>query len=161
MEWFFGRRRRRRNRVQNDPPLNPNEIDPNMLANLLSTPQRRVTPAEVLRMTQRQWENNQRLNQIVPEPIVPSAQIIGGLPQYLREVGWEEREDDHINGRDLPRAEAYYMPRAEITPSYKKGGRVKKTGLSLLHKGEFVVPANTPVSKAQKAKVAKLRKNVK
>ena len=26
--------------------------------------------------------------------------------------------------------------------SYKKGGKVKKTGLALVHKGELVVPAN-------------------
>jgi hypothetical protein len=28
----------------------------------------------------------------------------------------------------------------EKVPSYKKGGRVKKTGLALLHKGEHVIP---------------------
>ena len=28
----------------------------------------------------------------------------------------------------------------EKAPSYKKGGRVKKTGLALLHKGEHVIP---------------------
>ncbi len=27
-------------------------------------------------------------------------------------------------------------------PSYKKGGRVKRTGLALLHKGEHVIPKN-------------------
>ena len=29
------------------------------------------------------------------------------------------------------------------TPSYKKGGKVKKTGLALLHKGEVVLPVNS------------------
>jgi len=29
------------------------------------------------------------------------------------------------------------------TPSYKKGGKVKKTGLALLHKGEIVIPKNS------------------
>jgi hypothetical protein len=28
-------------------------------------------------------------------------------------------------------------------PSYKKGGKVKKTGLALLHKGEGVLPVNS------------------
>ena len=28
-----------------------------------------------------------------------------------------------------------------MIPSFKKGGRVKKTGLALLHRGEYVVPA--------------------
>lgn len=27
-------------------------------------------------------------------------------------------------------------------PSYKKGGKVKQTGLALVHKGEVVIPAN-------------------
>jgi len=29
----------------------------------------------------------------------------------------------------------------ETIPSFKSGGRVKKTGLALLHRGEYVVPA--------------------
>ena len=29
---------------------------------------------------------------------------------------------------------------AMSTPSYKKGGKVKKTGMALVHKGEMVVP---------------------
>jgi hypothetical protein len=31
--------------------------------------------------------------------------------------------------------------------SFKKGGRVKKTGLALVHRGEFVVPASKKTSK--------------
>lgn len=29
---------------------------------------------------------------------------------------------------------------AGVFPSYKKGGKVRKTGLALLHKGEKVIP---------------------
>ena len=32
------------------------------------------------------------------------------------------------------------MARNSNAPSYKKGGKVKKTGLALVHKGEVVVP---------------------
>lgn len=38
---------------------------------------------------------------------------------------------------------------------FKKGGRVKRTGPALLHKNEWVLPANVPPTKAQKAKIAK------
>lgn len=31
------------------------------------------------------------------------------------------------------------MPEVEIWPAYKKGGKVKKTGLAKVHKGEFVL----------------------
>ena len=43
-------------------------------------------------------------------------------------------------------------------PGYKKGGKVKKTGLALVHKNEFVLPRTVKPTKAQKAKVAKLNK---
>lgn len=46
---------------------------------------------------------------------------------------------------------AKYAPKFNATisrpapkmPSYKKGGKVKKTGVALLHKGEVVVPKKT------------------
>ena len=40
-------------------------------------------------------------------------------------------------------------------PLFKKGGKVNKTGLALVHKGEYVLPAGVKPTKAQKAKVAK------
>ena len=40
-------------------------------------------------------------------------------------------------------------------PGYKKGGKVNKTGLALVHKGEYVLPAGVAPTKAQKVKVAK------
>jgi hypothetical protein len=40
-------------------------------------------------------------------------------------------------------------------PGFKKGGKVKKTGLALVHKGEYVLPKGIKPTKAQKAKVAK------
>lgn len=42
-------------------------------------------------------------------------------------------------------------------PAYKTGGKVKKTGLAKVHKGEFVLPASVKPTKAQRAKVAKLK----
>jgi hypothetical protein len=51
-------------------------------------------------------------------------------------------------------AEAGTLAGATLTP-YKKGGRVPKTGPALLHKNEFVLPANVKPTKAQKAAVAK------
>lgn len=43
-------------------------------------------------------------------------------------------------------------------PMFKKGGKVNKTGLALVHKGEYVLPAGVAPTKAQKAKVAKKKK---
>lgn len=40
-------------------------------------------------------------------------------------------------------------------PMFKKGGKVNKTGLALVHKGEYILPASVKPTKAQKAKVAK------
>ena len=42
-------------------------------------------------------------------------------------------------------------------PQFKTGGRVKRTGLAKVHKGEFVLPKEVKPTKAQKAKVAKLK----
>ena len=42
-------------------------------------------------------------------------------------------------------------------PLFKKGGKVNKTGLAYVHKNEFVLPASVKPTKAQKAKVAKLK----
>lgn len=38
---------------------------------------------------------------------------------------------------------------------FKTGGRVPRTGRALVHKGEYVLPANAKPTKAQKAIVAK------
>ena len=40
-------------------------------------------------------------------------------------------------------------------PMFKKGGKVKKTGLAVVHKGEYVLPKGVKPTKAQKARVAK------
>lgn len=42
--------------------------------------------------------------------------------------------------------------------SFKKGGKVPKTGLAQLHKNEYVLPANVKPTKAQIAKVNKGKK---
>jgi outer membrane lipoprotein SlyB len=44
---------------------------------------------------------------------------------------------------------------------FKTGGKVKKTGLALVHKNEFVLPANAKPTKAQRAVVAKNKKKAK
>lgn len=40
-------------------------------------------------------------------------------------------------------------------PYFKKGGKVTKTGLAVVHKGEYVLPSGVKPTKAQKAAVAK------
>ena len=40
-------------------------------------------------------------------------------------------------------------------PMFKKGGKVGKTGLALIHKGEYVLPAGVAPTMAQKKAVAK------
>ena len=45
-------------------------------------------------------------------------------------------------------------------PMFKKGGKVNKTGLALVHKNEYILPSNIKPTKAQKAKVAKLKKKM-
>lgn len=46
-------------------------------------------------------------------------------------------------------------------PYFKEGGPVKKTGLAVVHKGEFVLPKSVKPTKAQKDAVAKLKKSKK
>lgn len=42
-----------------------------------------------------------------------------------------------------------------LVPWFKNGGKVNKTGPAVIHKGEYVLPANAKPTKAQKAIVAK------
>ena len=42
-----------------------------------------------------------------------------------------------------------------LIPMFKKSGKVKKTGLAVVHKGEYVLPKGVKPTKAQKARVAK------
>ena len=46
-------------------------------------------------------------------------------------------------------------------PYFKHGGKVNKTGLAMVHKNEFVLPASVKPTKAQKSAVAKLKKRAK
>lgn len=41
------------------------------------------------------------------------------------------------------------------TPSYKKGGRVKRTGVAIVHKGEYVIPAKHSRKMSRKRSVIK------
>lgn len=45
-----------------------------------------------------------------------------------------------------------------LFPYFKTGGRVKKTGPAIVHKGEYVLPVGVKPTKAQKAAVAKKSK---
>ncbi len=40
-------------------------------------------------------------------------------------------------------------------PMFKKGGKVKKTGLAVVHRGEYVLPAGVAPTATQKKAVAK------
>jgi hypothetical protein len=53
------------------------------------------------------------------------------------------------NAATIPTEPMQTMPNL---PSYKHGGRVKKTGLALLHRGEFVVPSKQGRRKASGGK---------
>lgn len=50
---------------------------------------------------------------------------------------------------------------APAVMAFKKGGKVPKTGLAQVHKGEYVLPAGVAPTKAQMAKVAKGKKMAK
>lgn len=43
-------------------------------------------------------------------------------------------------------------------PAFKKGGRVKRTGKALVHKGEYILPRGVKPTKAQVKKVAAMKK---
>lgn len=45
--------------------------------------------------------------------------------------------------------------------AFKNGGKVKKTGIALVHKDEFVLPKSVKPTVAQKKAVAKLHKKAK
>jgi hypothetical protein len=49
-------------------------------------------------------------------------------------------------------------PTPKNIPQFKKGGKVKKTGPIMAHKGEYVLPASVKPTKKQVSKVSKLRK---
>jgi outer membrane lipoprotein SlyB len=46
-----------------------------------------------------------------------------------------------------------------LFPYFKNGGPVKKTGLAMVHKNEYVLPAGVKPTKAQRAAVAKKKGN--
>jgi len=49
---------------------------------------------------------------------------------------------------------------ATAVPSFKTGGKVKKTGLAYLHKNEHVLPAGVKLTKAQEKAIEKKKKNL-
>jgi hypothetical protein len=64
-------------------------------------------------------------------------------------TGIKEREGGEIGGT--------VGSNLATTLGYRKGGRVKKTGKALVHKGEFVLPRGVKPTKAQ-MKAVKRRK---
>lgn len=46
-------------------------------------------------------------------------------------------------------------------PYFKNGGAVKRTGKAIVHKGEYVLPANAKPTKAQRAIVAENKRKSK
>jgi hypothetical protein len=63
--------------------------------------------------------------------------------QAAFQMGWDlagsKGKKQGKKGGDNKLAEAAGL--SKDTPVFKKGGRVRKTGLALVHKGEYVVPA--------------------
>ena len=49
---------------------------------------------------------------------------------------WRGQYRDYFDASDKMRAAV-----RKIFPTFKRGGRVKRTGLALVHKGEYVIPA--------------------
>lgn len=69
---------------------------------------------------------------------------VSGYPSdkdYMKLVGEAGIEKQQAQMKDAGDAEAARESGKHKIPSYKKGGRVRKTGLALVHKGEKVVPA--------------------
>lgn len=62
-------------------------------------------------------------------------------------ASWLQKRRDKAKGSDSNR-----MDKSPV-PSYKRGGKVRKTGLARLHKGEQVIPAK----EARKKKRGKSR----
>ena len=81
-------------------------------------------------------------------------------------VDWENLDNVYINTMKnlAPKRKTAWDQLAiklgiqDALPRFKKGGRVKKTGKAILHKGEFILPVGVKPTKAQLKKVAKKRK---
>lgn len=50
--------------------------------------------------------------------------------------------------------------RPKPIPHYKKGGKVMKTGLAVVHSGEYVLPKGVKPTMAQKKKVSEMKKKM-
>lgn len=69
--------------------------------------------------------------------------VFGPDKDYMKEVGKQglqrQQEDMKVAGDDEAAKEAAASTKHKI-PSYKKGGKIRKTGLVYMHKGEKVIP---------------------
>lgn len=78
-------------------------------------------------------------------------------------TGWlgSGKQSDNI-ASDQAKADAAKKSNADFeeldVPSYKKGGKIKKTGLAYMHKGEKVTPVGKKNGKSPKRAKVKLEK---
>jgi hypothetical protein len=90
----------------------------------------------------------------------PSVALYGQIQQAANTGGTKK-------GVRIPKPPGYVKPttkppgpmaKTADMPEFKKGGKVKKTGPIMAHKGEYVLPASVKPTKKQVSKVSKLRK---
>jgi len=80
-----------------------------------------------------------------------SGLIQKGVQKLRKKGGGSAGADKGADSPNLPQnkitAESFKLPSSAVQGSFKHGGRVKKTGLYKLHKGEDVIPAKQRSSK--------------
>lgn len=110
-------------------------------------------------MAQDDDQNQDAGKQFVKQLSDVPAQIVDTLtlgPQRRAAGKWIGDKEDQVKKAASDLYQKIAGPKAgdakKAVPQYKKGGKVKKTGLAVVHKGEKVVPKN---------KVAKVDKVVK
>ena len=78
---------------------------------------------------------------------------------YTSDIGrsyyGQDRIDKLLKNRQL---ESYGNKPRGWCGTYKKGGKVTKTGKALVHKGEYILPKGVKPTKAQVKKVAAMKK---
>lgn len=85
------------------------------------------------------------------------AMLLDGSKSQSKSPG-QSLSDAAVAGYDKGaknKADKTKADKTKTIPSLKKGGRVKKTGLHLLHKGEEVIPVNKVKSLKRKGLIGK------
>jgi hypothetical protein len=78
--------------------------------------------------------------------------MVNRVKKIGRYIGAIKEGSRALLGKDLSKAVSARAAGA-VMPEFAKGGKVKKTGLAKVHKGELVIPAKT--AKALKALLMK------